>query len=241
MPSSPLPTINDIQHASAAPLGYAVFWRLSGVQIPHGDLVTLLVAHGFAPYQPDPPAPTTALRRALQRWASPGLLVRTITREPPVLALVEEWADLHGLDLVHRTRLRVCYEPIQHTILCTRTASGPIEPATSDGTLTHQIHLVWKEACQTLVGEDLARLLRAIILDLHAVRLQRGVYFVSARHAELLARLDTLVRALPGSPLLATLARMDDRQTRQHLAHTVHRDMLHELSGMEEELRQVLA
>lgn len=243
MPSSPLPTVTDIQHpcADTTPLGYAVFWRLSGVQIPYTDLVSLLVARGFAPYRPDPPTPTTALRRALQRWASPGLLVRTITRDPLVLALVEEWADLHGLDLVHRTRLRVCYEPTRHTILCTRTTSGPIAPATSDGVLTGQFRPLWEEACQMLVGEDLARLLRAIILDLHAVRLQRGVYFVSARYQDLLARLDRLVCALPGSPLLATLVRIDDRQTRQHLAHTVHREMLRELASMEEDLHQVLA
>ena len=46
-------------------MGYAVFWRLTGVRVAHSDLQLALVEAGLLPFLPEPPTPRTALRRAL--------------------------------------------------------------------------------------------------------------------------------------------------------------------------------
>jgi hypothetical protein len=232
------------QQATVAVLGYAVFWRLSGVQIAHTDLAAALKAAGFGSFVPALPQPGTALRRALLFFAQHSLqetvLLRCVSHTPCVLALVHEAPDQAG-SLTYLTRLRACYDPVTRNICCTRTSSGPIDATTEDPRVTAAVRFLFQDACQTHTGEDLSRVLRAIISSLSAVRLQRGVYFVPARESAPLQRLDAVVAGLPGAPLFATLARLDERRTRERLVHAIHADLMRDLDAMEARLAQMRA
>lgn len=233
-----------MKEATVAVLGYAVFWRLSGVQIPHADLHQALTQAGFGSYLPALPQPTTALRRALlsfaQHYVQETVLLRSVSQTPYVLALMREEPDHQG-SLTYLTRLRVRYDPGTQDVCCTRCASGPIDATNEDPRVSAVLRPLFQDACQTHTGEDLARVLRAIIASLSAVRLQRGVYFVPVREHAPLQRLDALVAQLPGTPLLATLARLDERRTREKLVHAIHADLMRELDGMETHLAQMQA
>src|SRR5262245_57733908 len=66
-------SIHDLNGVEAStsqlPLvGYAVFWRLTGIRVSHLDLEQALQATGFEKYLPDPTTPRVALRRALAEW-----------------------------------------------------------------------------------------------------------------------------------------------------------------------------
>ncbi len=225
--------------AHVAVLGYAVFWRLSGVQVPHTALEAALTQAGFARFVPAPPSPPTALRRALLWFAQHAgcetLLLRVVSRAPWVFALVREELDQQG-SLTYLTRLRVRYDPWTRDICCTRHPRGPIDATTEDQSTTATLRPLFQNACETHTGEDLSRVLRAIIARLGAVRLQRGVYFVPVSESAPLQRLDALVARLPGAPLLATLARLDERRTRERLVHAIHADLMRELDSIEARL-----
>ena len=232
------------QNATVAVLGYAVFWRLSGVQISHADLTQALTQAGFGSFTPALPQPGTALRRALLFYAQHSIpetvLLRAVSHTPCVLALVQEEPNPQG-SLAYVTRLRARYDPTSQDIWCTRTSSGPIDATTEDPHVTVALRFLFQEACQTHTGEDLSRVLRAIISSLGAARLQRGVYFVPAHASASLQRLDELIARLPGAPLLATLARLDERRTRERLVHAIHADLMQELDAMEARLEQMRA
>lgn len=234
--------IRTQQTTSLALLGYAVFWRLSGVQIPHVDLCLALTQAGFGHYAPTLPPPPTALRRALlqfaQRFWQEEILVRSVSRTPCLLALVHEEPDAQGT-LTYQTRMRVQYDEVRQDICCTRQSGGPIDATTEDVPLSTALRPLFQEACRTHTGEDLSRVLRAMMTSWQAVRLQRGVYFVPVQSSAQLQRLDTLIARLPGSPLLATLARMDERRTRERLVHAIHADLVHELDTLEANLQNL--
>ncbi len=230
--------------ANVAVLGYAVFWRLSGVQVPHTALEAALTQAGFARFVPAPPSPPTALRRALLWFAQHAgcetLLLRVVSRAPWVFALVREERDQQG-SLTYVTRMRVRYDPWTRDICCTRSPSGPINATTEDQSTTATLRPLFQNASETHTGEDLSRVLRAIIASLGAIRLQRGVYFVPASESAPLQRLDALIARLPGAPLLATLARLDERRTREQLVHAIHADLMREIDSMETRLSDMQA
>jgi hypothetical protein len=234
--------IRSQQTTSLALLGYAVFWRLSGVQIPHADLCQALAQAGFGHSIPPLPPPSMALRRALlqfaQRFWQEEMLVRMVSRTPCLLALVREEPDAQGT-LTYQTRMRVQYDEGSQDIRCTRQAGGPIDATTEDVPLSTALRPLFQEACQTHTGEDLSRIVRAMMSSWQAVRLQRGVYFVPVQASAQLQRLDALVARLPGSPLLATLARMDERRTRERLVHAIHADLVRELETLETSLHDL--
>src|SRR5258708_7697879 len=182
MPQTEQTQTQDIRtpDATVAVLGYAVFWRLSGVQIPHADLCQALTGAGFGSYTPALPQPTTALRRALLTFAhwflSETLLLRTVSQTPCILALVREERDHQG-NLTYHIRLGVRYDAGSQDICCTSQPTGPIDATTEDQRLSATVRPLFQTACQTHTGEDLSRVLRAIMVNCSAVRLQRGVYF----------------------------------------------------------------
>ncbi len=243
-------TLTDVrtpESATTAVLGYAVFWRMSGVQVSHPDLVHLVQQAGFPSVTPAPPSQVTALRRALVTWAREQpvatLSLRSISHAPLVLALVEDRAGGPGLEITSTTALRVLYDPAQQDILCTRQPTGPIDAQSADPRATQGVRSRWQYHRQVHQGEDLSRLVRAIVASMDAVRLQRGVYFVHARYRSHLQRLDSFIDALPGPgmPLLVSLERLDQPRTRKLLTHAIHADVVGELTGMEERLTQALS
>lgn len=224
-------------------LGYTVFWRLSGVCIRRQALAQALARTGFSDTLPPLPSPAIALRRALlafahQSGAGGTLLLRTVSRKPGVLVLVEEVSGQQG-NLCYRTHLRAHYDPGTHEVFCTTQASGPIDATTEEPSLSSPIRILFAQAREIYSGADLSCLLRTLVLACQAVRLQRGIYFVPVSQSEPLQRLDTLVRLFPGSPLLATLAQVDERRTRAHLVRAIHADLVRELETVEARLRQL--
>src|SRR5690349_2282331 len=105
MGQSALADIKKPATQALAPLGYTVFWRLAGIKVSHTDLVSLLQQTGFEAYLPERPSSYTALRRALLTWnreyGRPDLLLRVVTKQPLVFALVQEAPDQQQLDLTH--------------------------------------------------------------------------------------------------------------------------------------------
>jgi hypothetical protein len=236
VPSSPAQDIRDHDPALAV-LGYVVFWRLSGVQIRRADLARLLADAGFAHALPAPPKPARALRRALLqlRWHcgwSETLLLRTISSSPCVLALVEE-EPAAPESLAYRIFLRARYGADTQQVWCTFTPTGPIDATTEAEAASEALRTLFAREQDLHTGEDLSRVLRGIVVGCQAVRLQRGVYFVPLSHSEPLNRLDRLVARLPGTPLFATLAQLDERGTRARLVHAIHADLVGELEAME--------
>jgi hypothetical protein len=242
MPSSPARDIRA--HApTLVLLGYTVFWRLSGVWIRHEALARVLAETGFADAMPAPPAPVVALRRALLIFArhsgrGDALLLRTVGRAPGVLALVEEAPGQQG-SLLYRTHLRARYDAGTQEVFCTTQACGPIDATTEVPSLSAPVRSLFAQACRTYSGADLSRLLCSLVLACQAARLQRGIYFVPVGQCEPLQRLDTLVDQLPGAPLFATLAQVDERRTRAQLVHAIHADLVRELETVETRLRQL--
>ncbi len=238
-------TVRDINAPQLVgePLGYAVFWRLSGVRVPRHVLVPLVKQAGLAAHLPDPPSPTVALRRALLHWAAwkrvMPVLLRRAGQAPTVFVLLAEEPQQTLGQVSYRALLRACYDEARGQVSCTSTATGPID-ATADPSLTRIVEGIWQREQEVHTGEDLSRFIRQVMVHLHAVRLQRGVYFVPASQAEPLLRLDKLIAALPGSPLLATLAQYDQAQTRRKIARAVHREFITALQTMEEQFERVL-
>jgi hypothetical protein len=129
--------LNGLEAAtSQLPLvGFTVLWRLEGIRIGHPDLEQALQSAGFEKYQPDPPTPRVALRRALAEWIKTKqrtartlqlqlgdedqdengggrrrTLIRVIDRagtEHLVYALVAEDIDFSALGLSYGTALRI--------------------------------------------------------------------------------------------------------------------------------------
>jgi hypothetical protein len=237
-------TARDIRESdpTLALLGYTVFWRLCGVWVRRQALAQVLSETGFGDALPPLPSSTVALRRALLAFArySAGretLLLRTAGRQPGVLVLVEEVSGQQGA-LCYRTHLRARYDTATHEVFCTTQVSGPIDATTEDPALSAPIRLLFAQAREMYSGADLSCLLRTLVLACRAVRLQRGIYFVPVSQCEWLQRLDTLVGLLPGAPLFATLAQVDERRTRAQLARAIHADLVRELERVETHLRQ---
>jgi len=225
-------------------LGYTVFWRLSGVRIAREALIRALAETGLAAHVPAPPSPECALRRALAHLArarhGERLLLRTVSHAPCVLAVVEETPDQQG-SLAYHTHLRARYDAGTRQVYATLRASGPIDASTEEPGTGTALRALFAQASETHTGEDLSRLLRAVVAGCQAVRLQRGVSFVPAAASEPLARLAELVERLPGAPLFARLAQVDERETRRRLVHAVHADLVRELERMETRLGQARA
>jgi len=238
-------TARDIREPdpALALLGYTVFWRLSGVCVRRQALAQALATTGFGDALPPLPSPAIALRRALlafirQSRAAGTLLLRTVSRQPGVLVLVEEVSGQQDT-LCYRTHLRARYAAATQEVFCTTQASGPIDATTEERSLSAPVRLLFAQAREFYSGADLSRLLRALVLACQAVRLQRGIYFVPVSQCEPLQRLDMLVRLFPGSPLFATLAQVDERRTRAQLVHAIHANLIHKLEAVEMRLRQL--
>ncbi|HLZ55447.1 MAG TPA: DUF6744 family protein [Ktedonosporobacter sp.] len=244
-----LSTMTDVQKdgpMAPAVLGYAVFWCFAGSKVPYATLLNLLANSGLASSLPDLPTPSATLRRGLLAWmhehsVSP-LLIRPVSRSPLVFALVQEEIHQPGLDLSHTIRLRVLYDALHQDLICTRVPTGPIDASCRDQALSSDLWPYVQEASLTYESSDLTRMLRVMISNLDAIRLQRGVYFVPVSQRARLKQVDDLVHTLPGSPspLLVTLERMDDLKTRQQLARVIHADFLRELDTQEEAMRQIV-
>lgn len=244
--SEPAPA-QDIRKTdeSVAVLGYTVFWRVGGVQISHAILSQALSYAGWWQYLPALPQPATALRRALLKYAhnavSETVLLRSISRTPCVLALVKEENHRQGGSLSYNTVLRVRYDPTTQDICATRSSQGPIDAATEDVNVSTALRPLFQKARETHTGEDLSRVLRALVASFQSVRLQRGVYFVPAAIRTPLQQLDRLITQLPGSPLLITLAQLDQRGTREKLVHAIHADFVRDLAAEETKMRELFA
>ena len=166
--------------------------------------------------------------------------MRTVSHVPCVLALVEETPDRQG-SLAYRTHLRTRYDESTQEVYATLQASGPIDAATEAPIIAAALRAFFAQAAAMHTGEDLSRILRAVVGGCQAVRLQRGVYFVPTSASAPLERLTDLVDRLPGAPLFATLAQVDERGSRRRLVHAVHADLVRELERMETRLAQVQA
>lgn len=224
-------------------LGYTVFWRFSGVCVQRQALAQALTRTAFSNALPPLPSPAIALRRALlafthQSRAAGTLLLRTVSRKPGMLVLIEEVPDQQG-NLCYRTHLRARYDAATQEVFCTTLTSGPIDATTEKISLSVPVRLLFAQARETYSGADLSCLVRTLVLACQAVRLQRGIYFVPVSQSEPLQRLDMLVGLFPGSPLFATLAQVDERRTRAQLVHAIHANLMHQLQTVETRLRQL--
>jgi uncharacterized protein DUF6744 len=208
-------------------IGYTVFWRLAGIRVSHPDLEQALQATGFDKYQPDPPTPRVALRRALAEWIKVKqriirnlqlqqgdedqdengggrrrTLIRVINRtgsEHLVYALVAEDIDFSVLGLSYGTAVRILLHKKTGEMICTTDAEGVIDAQRESRRLTDELAPYWRQYRDLFIARDLSEMMREIINGMSAVSLRQagGVYFVPSSECESLLRLRRLITDIP--------------------------------------------
>src|SRR5262245_58469872 len=211
-------------------VGYAVFWRLTGIRVSHLDLEQALQATGFEKYLPDPPTPRVALRRALAEWikakqqiarslqrqkddeedeGNGGVRRRTLIRvinragsEHLVYALVAEDIDFSLLGLTYGTALRILLHNKTGEMICTTDAEGVIDAQRESRRVTDELAPYWRQYRDLFISRDLSEMMRELINGMNAVSLRQagGIYFVPAGERDSLLRLRQLIADIPQAP-----------------------------------------
>lgn len=219
-------TLETLQDTGDLPiLGYTVSWKLTGVQIPHTDLVARLEAAGFGDQAPrrEPPE-KRAVKRAIRAWVDDrrglapraaddetgsgsgrrrsGDLIRVINDRDSafvVYALVAEDADVQELALEYSTAVRFSLNKTTGELFCTTEARGQMRAESEAQEIARQIAPHWNYHKGLQLSGDVARIVTAAVQSLDAVTLrdQGGLYFVPVQQQDALERLAALLADLP--------------------------------------------
>lgn len=250
--------LTDIEQATTAMplLGYAIFWRLSGIEVQHADLETALLAAGFEAHLPKPPTFRKVLRRALVAWiknrgddtsqnAVKRVLIRVVNdrkSEYMVFCLVGENADFAELNLSYGTNLRVLLHKKNGDIIVTTQKKGNITPTNQEADIAKEIEPFWQHYTGLLLSEDLGRMMRDIVASLNAisVRKEGGMYFIPESRT---AELDTLRQLIDDLSVTgsAYVARFGvPRSDKRDMGRVFYASMRDEITAMQKDLDRFL-
>lgn len=241
-------------------LGYATWWRLSGIKIEHKDFSDRLEAAGFRKFTPKPVTYRKALSRALREWlkdydinkdTAPSKsqktksLIRPIN-EPNkawmVFGLIIEAQDLQEMGFAHTTGLRILLSKKSGNFIITSKNNGLITDKDESDLLRQSILPYYERQLELVTGQDVSSTITKITDNLGATSLRSmgGLYYIADSHKEELDKLAKLVENLSDNSQFVMLPILDIEQTRKQIAKNLQSGLLDQVTAAKNDLLRLV-